>query len=141
MANLVPVLLVDDERDHALFIRDTLANTKIPLQLHTVESGEEAIAYLCGEGRFADRDAYPFPFLLLLDLRMPGIGGFGVLRWLCAHPQLKQRLNLVVLSAVQSVREIDVVYELGAQLFWPKTDYNGLLDQLQVWHDSWLVNN
>jgi CheY-like chemotaxis protein len=141
MGKPVPILVVDDERDHATFISDILANTEIPYLVHVVESGEEAIAYLCGDGRFSNRSTYPFPFLLLLDLRMPGIGGFGVMRWLCAHPELKQKLNLIVLSAVQSSKDIEVVYELGAQLFCPKTDSDTLQDQVRHWHAAWVGNN
>ena len=141
MEKQVPVLVVDDERDHALFIKDTLEDTNIPIQVHMVESGEDAIAYLSGDGRFADRNDYPFPFLILLDLRMPGIGGFGLLRWLGSHPNLKQKVNLVALSSVQSSREIEVVYELGAQYFWAKSDCKALQDQLRRLHESWLVQN
>lgn len=141
MGKPVPILIVDDERDHALFIRDTLEDIQLPLVLHIVSSGEEAVAYLSGDGRFGNRQRYPFPYLVLLDLRMPGIGGFGVLRWLCANPHLKRSLNLVVLSAAQSEKEIDVVYELGAQFFWPKSDCRALQDQVRLWHESWTGNN
>jgi CheY-like chemotaxis protein len=103
-----------------------------------VESGEEAIAYLSGQGRFADRAAHPFPLLVLLDLRMPGIGGFGVLRWLCAHSELKESLDIIALSAIQSSKEIDVVYELGAHYFWAKSDCAALKDQVCRVHESWI---
>lgn len=134
----VPILVVDDERDHALFIQDILRETDIPLHVQTVESGEEAVAYLSGEGRFADRSAHPFPLLILLDLRMPGMGGFGVLRWLCSHPELKQGLNIVALSSIQSSKEIEVVYELGAQYFWAKSDSAALQDRVRRVHKSWV---
>ncbi|HZL44373.1 MAG TPA: response regulator [Verrucomicrobiae bacterium] len=137
----IPILVVDDEPDQALFIRDTLRQTRIPLWVHAVESGEEAIAYISGKGKFADREKYPFPLLVLLDLRMPGIGGFGVLRWVGANPAVKQNLNLVVLSAAQSCKEVEVVYELGAQLFWSKSDSNALQDRVRVWHETWTSNN
>ena len=137
----IPILIVDDEPDQALFIRDTLRQTQIPLLVYAVESGEDAIAYISGEGKFADREKYPFPRLVLLDLRMPGIGGFGVLRWIGANPALKQNLNLVVLSAAQSCKEVEVVYELGAQLFWSKSDSNALQDRVRVWHETWTSSN
>jgi CheY-like chemotaxis protein len=141
MAKRVSILVVDDELDEAQLIQDNLQNSEAPPLVHVVESGEEAIAYLGGEGKYADRDTYPFPFLVLLDLRMPGVGGFGVLRWLCAHQNLKQKLNLVVLSSVQSSKEIEVVYELGAQFFWPKTECGELQERVQRLQESWHGHN
>jgi CheY-like chemotaxis protein len=138
MKNQLPILVVDDQPDHAQLIQETLLDTQIPLLVQLVQSGEEAISYLDGQGRFGDREIYPYPFLVLLDLRMPGLGGFGVLRWLCEHSHLRQKTNLVVLSSVQSHREIEVVYELGAQFFWPKSDLNGLQDRFRLLHKSWL---
>ena len=130
--NSPPILLVEDERDHALLIQDALQSARTSRPVQVVESGEQAIAYLSGEGVFADRTAYPFPSLVLLDLRMPGIGGFGVLRWLRAHPNLSQQLNVVVLSALQSPKEIDVAYELGARLYWAKKDCVALQERVRL---------
>jgi CheY-like chemotaxis protein len=141
MEKRVSILVVDDEHDQAQLIQDSLQSTDAPPMVHVVDSGEEAIAYLAGEGKFADREAYPFPFLVLLDLRMPGVGGFGVLRWLCSHQNLRQKLNLVVLSSVQSSREIEVVYELGAQFFWPKSDCGELQERVQRLQESWHGDN
>lgn len=141
MEKRVSILVVDDEHDQAQLIQDSLQNTDAPPRVHVVDSGEEAIAYLGGDGKFADREAYPFPFLVLLDLRMPGVGGFGVLRWLCSHQNLRQKLNLVVLSSVQSSREIEVVYELGAQFFWPKSDCGELQERVQRLQESWHGDN
>jgi CheY-like chemotaxis protein len=72
------ILLVEDEPDQALLVQDALSEDNRLTLLPAVQSGEAAIAYLSGEGAFADRVAFPFPFLVLLDLHMPGIGGLGV---------------------------------------------------------------
>jgi CheY-like chemotaxis protein len=141
MAKRVCILVVDDEQDDARLIQENLQNLEAPPLVHAVQTGEEAIAYLAGEGKYADRDAYPFPFLVLLDLKMPGVGGFGVLRWLCAHQNLKQKLNLVVLSSVQSVKDIEVVYELGAQFFWPKEECGELQERVERLQASWHGDN
>ena len=131
----VPVLLVEDEPDYALLVQESLQDANDPNVVHVVRSGEEAIAYLSGEGKFADRAVYPFPSLILLDLRMPGVGGYGVLRWLHAHPELS--LYVVVLSSIQSPKEIDVAYELGARFFWAKSDCNTLKDRVRDLKESW----
>jgi hypothetical protein len=69
---------------------------------------------------------------------MPGIGGFGVLRWLSGHPEVRSRLNVIVISSTQSVKEIEVVHELGAQLFWSKEDCEGLRTKISYLKQSWL---
>ena len=137
MGKRVPILVVEDEQDQAQLIQDVLQNSPTPPWVHRVDSGEEAIAYLGGDGKYADRRNYPLPFLVLLDLRMPGTGGFGVLRWLCSHLELRQKLNLIVLSSVQSAKDIEVVYELGAQFFWAKLDCDDLQERVQRLQDSW----
>jgi DNA-binding NarL/FixJ family response regulator len=73
--------------------------------------------------------------LVLLDLRMPGMGGYGVLRWLRTHPEIE--LYVVVLSSVQCSKEIDVVYELGARFFWAKSDCDKLRDRVRDLKESW----
>jgi len=138
MGKRVPILVVEDEQDQAQLIQDVLQNSPTPPVVSRVDSGEEAIAYLAGEGKYSDRNTYPFPFLVLLDLRMPGMGGFGVLRWLCAHLDVRQKLNLIVLSSVQSAKDIEVVYELGAQFFWAKLDCDDLQARVQRLQDSWV---
>jgi CheY-like chemotaxis protein len=137
----VPILVVEDEPDYALLIQECIQDPSAPYLLRAVESGEAAIAYLSGDGVFADRDQYPFPFLILLDLKMPGTGGFGVLRWLLAHPEIKHKLIVIILSGIQSAKEVEVVYELGAQLFWAKADTDLLQHELRRLRDSWLRLN
>jgi CheY-like chemotaxis protein len=119
----LPILLVEDEPDQALLVQDALEEDNEFLLLQVLQSGEAAIAYLSGEGTFADRATHPFPFLMLLDLKMPGIGGFGVLRWLQTHPDVNEKLHTVVLSSVQSSREIELAGELGVKVYWVKSDW------------------
>ncbi len=119
----LPILLVEDEPDHALLVQDALKEDNGIRLLRVIQSGEEAIAYLSGEGEFADRTAHPFPFLMLLDLNMPGIGGFGVLRWLQNHADVNKKLRTVVLSSAQSSKEIELAGELGVKQYWVKSDW------------------
>jgi CheY-like chemotaxis protein len=141
MVKDMPILVVDDDHDHTVFVEDVLRAAEVPMTLHAVPDGEEAIAYLAGEGAYADRDQYPFPRLVLLDLQMPGMGGFGVLRWLAARPDLREKLHLIVLSAVQSDKQIEVVYELGAHFFWSKTDSCQIQDRVRCVAEDWLARN
>jgi CheY-like chemotaxis protein len=117
------ILLVEDEPDQALLVREALKEDNGFTLLPVVQNGEEAIAYLSGEGEYGDRANFPFPFLMLLDLKMPGIGGYGVLRWLQGHLEVNKKLQTVVLSSAQSSKEIELAGELGLKHYWVKSDW------------------
>jgi CheY-like chemotaxis protein len=80
------VLGVDDCRDDLFLLQRALAQTESLALVACVRNGLEAISYLQGQAQFSDRENYPLPELLLLDLKMPGLDGFGVLEWLQGHP-------------------------------------------------------
>jgi CheY-like chemotaxis protein len=91
--------------------------------VHAVRDGEEAIAYLKGEGKYANRVEYPIPSLVLLDLKMPQKGGLEVLRWIRALPTL-YRLPVLVLTISNQIADINRAYALGANSFINKSfDY------------------
>jgi CheY-like chemotaxis protein len=122
MSDTLSILLVEDEADQASLVREVLEVEGGGIRLQHARSGEEAIAYLSGDGKFADREAHPFPFVMLLDLKMPGIGGYGVLNWLQSHPEVNQKLNTVVLSSVDTSKEIELAGQLGVKHYWVKSD-------------------
>jgi CheY-like chemotaxis protein len=125
------ILLVEDQPYQALLVQDALKQDSDFTLVQVLQSGEEAIAYLSGEGKFTDRATYPFPFLMLLDLNMPGIGGFGVLRWLQTRSDVNEKLHTVVLSSIQSSKEIELASELGAKQFWVKSDWMLLCQKIR----------
>jgi CheY-like chemotaxis protein len=89
------ILLVEDLADDVLLIRRAFEKAKVINPIHVVPNGEEAISYLNGSGKYANRAEYPLPDLVLLDLKMPGIDGFEVLRWIRQQPGLSS-LRVVV---------------------------------------------
>src|SRR6185436_17018663 len=82
------VLLAEDDPDDVLLTQIAFDKARLANPLQVVRDGEEAIAYLRGEGKFADRQKYPLPILLLLDLKMPRTHGFQVLEWIRKQPKL-----------------------------------------------------
>jgi CheY-like chemotaxis protein len=84
-----------------------------------VADGSEAIRYLRGEGRYADRTAYPLPELMLVDLRLPGMPGFEVLQWIRQQPGLA-RLAVVVITGMAAPGDAQRAQELGATGFMLK---------------------
>ena len=75
------ILLAEDEENDVLLVQRAFARGGLANPLFVVRDGDEAISYLSGIGKYADREEFPFPDLLLLDLKMPGVDGLGVLRW------------------------------------------------------------
>jgi CheY-like chemotaxis protein len=92
------ILLVEDDPNDALLIERAFRKAGLDDSLKIVRDGDEAIEYLTGTGQFQSRAGFPLPYLMLLDLKMPGTDGFEVLRWARAQESLK-RLLIVVLTS------------------------------------------
>jgi CheY-like chemotaxis protein len=110
------VLLVEDNADDVTFVRMAFQKNKVAEVLEVVSSGSEAIQYLGGAGPYADRQKYPMPSLLLLDLGLPLVDGFEVLKWVRAHQGLS-RLPIAVLTGSEYPQHRRRAYELGANSF------------------------
>lgn|SRR5688572_14535715 len=122
-----PIILhvEDSEDDRFLFGKACeLAPTSFLVQ--TVENGRQAIDYLTGKGAFANRTTFPFPDLVLLDLKMPVMDGFALLHWMRKQAAFEE-LPVVVFTS--SYQHIDVArgYGEGATAFLSKP---GTLDDL-----------
>ena len=138
MAELSVILVVDDREDEILLIRRALQQTKMLNPVITMRSGEEAILYLSGEGKYRSREEYPLPELVLLDLKMPGMDGFEVLTWIRAQPAFRA-LRVVVLTSSDQIYDVNKAYELGANSFLVKpTSFNNYVEVLRAMNGYWL---
>jgi CheY-like chemotaxis protein len=113
------ILLAEDREDDVIIIRNAFARTTFPYRLTVVRDGEEAVAYLEGAGAYADRARYPFPSVLLLDLKMPRKDGFEVLDWIRGRAEFSS-LRVVVLTSSKLTSDINQAYERGANSFLVK---------------------
>jgi CheY-like chemotaxis protein len=127
-----PILVAEDDENHAFFIHRAFKQAGLKNPIRFVEDGAQAIAYLAGEGRFSNRDEFPLPSLLLLDLKMPNKNGFEVLEWLRAHPTLAP-LRIIVLTTSGATVDINRAYRLGANSFLTKPMQFHDLVQLTKW--------
>jgi CheY-like chemotaxis protein len=141
MEQLGILLLVDDSPDDAELVRLSFGKAGIGNPLKVVGSGEEAMAYLSGTGKYANRDEYPVPELILLDLKMPGVDGFEVLTWVKREPELS-KIPVVVLTSSEQMKDVNRAYELGANSFLIKPfDFTDRIGLAQMVKHYWLGRN
>jgi CheY-like chemotaxis protein len=126
------VLYVEDNQADFALLRLVTKKCGTPFTLQRAVDGEEAISYLEGEAPYHDRDTYPFPDLVLLDLRLPRLDGFEVLQWIRANPSTRS-LPVVVLAGSSFRADIRRALELGANHYAAKP---GSLSELQVLIDQ-----
>ena len=133
------VLIADDSEADVFLLLRAFAASGVKNPVHVVRNGAEAIEYLAGNGKFADRTQFPLPKIVFLDLKMPPPDGFEILRW-------KERQNFrgilwVATSNFDSVKTINQAYLAGATTFLTKpldaTDIKNLIDAFnQYWSIS-----
>lgn len=139
MANLSPVLLAEDDPNDVELVRRAFRETNALNPVRAVGDGDEAIQYLAGEGKYADRAAFPFPALFLLDLKMPVKDGLEVLRWLHEHPDILSKLPVVVLSSAELPTETQRAYAMDIQACIVKPlSYSELREKIRILKEYWL---
>lgn len=135
------ILLAEDDENDVLFMERALKKAAVPHPMRVVRDGQEAIEYLSGEGKFADRDQFPLPRLIILDLKMPRKTGMDVLRWIKDN-LLLECLPKVVLSSSANRRDVERGYRLGANAFLIKpSTIEERLELVKVIHHFWLSLN
>ena len=116
--DLFSVLLVDDSDDDRLFVQRALRKNLGFVVVGELCDGETAIAYLAGQGEFSNREKFPYPDVILLDLKMPRKTGYEVLEWIQA--QKPEKLLIVVLSGSFLAEDITRSRKLGAGAYFKK---------------------
>ena len=125
-------MVAEDDENHVFFIQRAFKQAGLLNPVHFVPDGEHAIMYLAGEGKYANREEFPLPSLLLLDLKMPNKDGFEVLEWIREHPTLSA-LRVIVLTTSGATTDINRAYKLGANSFLTKPMNFTDLVQLTKW--------
>ncbi len=104
MPDQAVILLAEDSEDDILLIRKAFARVFINNPLHVVRDGVETIACLKGEAKYSNRDEYPLPDLMLLDLKMPELDGFEVLKWIRQQPGPSSLLKIMFSEKKKAVQ-------------------------------------
>jgi CheY-like chemotaxis protein len=132
------ILLVEDRQDDIEIIRRAFDQVGLLNPLQIVRDGEEAIDYLRGSGKYANRTEYPLPDLVLLDLKMPKIDGFQTLEWI-RHQSGIRSIPVVVLTSSEMLRDVNRAYSLGANSFLVKpTDFQNSVELARVLREYWV---
>ena len=135
------LLYVEDEESDAFLFKIAFRKIGVRDAFHHATDGEDAIRYLSGLGRYANRELYPVPCLVLLDLNLPRKNGFEFLQWRQSHATAR-RIPVVIYTSSNNPKDIERAYELGAAAYLIK------LPGLEDWarragaiRDFWLEHN
>ncbi len=133
----ISILLADDDPDDRMMAEEALEESRISNDLAMVEDGEELLAYLRCEGRYADRPNQ-LPGLILLDLNMPRMDGREALEQIKKDPTLR-RIPVVVLTTSKAEQDIFQTYDLGVNSFITKpVTFEGLVQIMSDLGRYWL---
>ena len=132
------VLYVEDEETDRLLVELAFAKEGLGPMLRMVNHGRAAIDYLSGAGAYAEREKYPLPGVVLLDLNLPEVHGFEVLKWIRGHPSYSE-LPVVVFTSSAREEDRDQARLLGANEFMEKPGLPSLLRQMaRKLNEQWL---
>ena len=131
------ILHVEDDPNDVLLVERAIKKANSPVVLRSVGDGDKAVAYLRGDESFSNREQFPLPSLVLLDLKMPRKSGLEVLGWIREQPELK-RLPVVVFTSSKHDQDINRAYDLGANSYLVKpVGFDALLETVKQIQSYW----
>ena len=132
------ILLAEDSDDDRLLIRHAFRKSAIKNPIIEAKDGEQAIAYLEGAGQYANRELYPLPCVIITDLKLPRLDGFGLLQWLQERPQFA-RIPKLVLSSSSLSADRTRAANLGACAYFVKpVGFDELTNTVSEINDDWV---
>ena len=135
-----PILQVEDDANDVFFLEHAMRKIDLAVPVQVANDGQQAIDYLKGADKFADRDRFPLPCLVLLDLKLPYVMGLDVLKWI--RRECGPSLVVVVLTASAEDSDIAAAYRLGANAYLTKPgDSHKFEEMVKALNDFWLTHN
>jgi CheY-like chemotaxis protein len=135
------ILLVDDSNLDVELTLDAFREANLSNKIEVANDGQQAIDYLLGNNKYSDRESYPLPDLILLDLKMPGIDGFDVLERVKTTPMVK-RIPVIILTSSKEQGDRALSYDIGANSYLVKpVSFNGFIDVVRQIENYWLTLN
>ena len=135
------ILQIEDDPNDVMLVEMAFRQANPNALLKVVTDGEQAVGYLSGEGVYTDRTRYPFPSLVLLDLKLPRKSGLEVLAWIRTQPGLRS-LPVVVLTSSDQPLDISNAYDRGANSYLVKpANLDVLVEMAKAIQLYWLKLN
>ena len=135
------VLIADDSESDIFFLLRAFSASRVKNPVYVVRSGAEAIQYLAGEGKFANRARFPMPKIVFLDMKMPPPDGLEVLRWKETQKNFA-RMLWVAMSNFDVVKTINEAYAAGATTFLTKPlDGADVKNLIEAFDEYWTIND
>jgi len=135
------ILIVEDNQMDVELMMDAFDEAHLGNTMHISPDGKDALDYMFGNGEFADRLSHPLPDIILLDLKLPGIDGFKVLRQVKSEQGLK-RIPVIILTSSKEEGDRALGYDMGANSYLVKpVSFEGFLEVVKKVGDYWLVIN
>lgn len=135
------ILLVEDNPDDEALTLRALSKNNVSNDIVVARDGEEALNYLFAEGEYADRDPSQTPALILLDIQLPKIDGFGVLKRVRSS-ELTRYLPVVILTSSAEQEDVLLGYGLGANSYIRKpVDFDEFIETVGQLGPYWLILN
>jgi DNA-binding response OmpR family regulator len=134
------ILLVEDDENDMFFLQRAMKKAGVPNPIQIASDGQQAIDYFQGTGKFADREEFPLPYLVLLDLKLPRVMGLDVLKWIRQRPEVAA--IVIILSSSKEEADVASAYRLGANGYLVKpAEASQLDDMARSIKDFWLSQN
>ncbi|MDA1191920.1 MAG: response regulator [Candidatus Poribacteria bacterium] len=131
------ILYAEDDEEDRLLTERALRRAKLTNRLVMVEDGEELVSYLQREGKYADRNEYPLPGLILLDLNMPRMDGREALTIIKSNAEWRA-IPTIVLTTSAAEEDILRSYDIGANSYIQKpVTFERLVDVVRNFSHYW----
>jgi DNA-binding response OmpR family regulator len=135
------VVLAEDNEDDVFFMRRGWKTAGIDLPLQVLRDGQQVLDYFAGRGDYADRQRFPLPSILLLDLKLPCKSGHEVLQWIRSNGG-NQACIVIVLSSSRDASDVARAYSVGANAYLVKpAGAAELVAMLKAFKGFWLESN
>jgi CheY-like chemotaxis protein len=135
--HLMTILHVEDDPNDVLLVQRAFKKADAPVNVQAAGDGDKAVAYLSGAGEFADREKYPNPSIVLLDLKMPRKSGFEVLEWIRQNERTRRSV-VVIFTSSKHEGDLKRAYDLGANSYLVKpVGFDALLQTVRALIEYW----
>ncbi|OKL40418.1 response regulator [Pontibacter flavimaris] len=133
----IVILIADDDAEDRMLVKEALDESRLKNHVQFVENGEELLDYLHNRGKFADKEKFPTPGLILLDLNMPKKDGREALKEIKSDDFLRV-IPVVVLTTSKAEEDILRTYDLGVSSFITKpVTFASLVDVMKTLSKYW----